>query len=166
MAKLIVKDRKGELEKVAKRVIKKNKEFHILKKLNILYVWRLGDMPLYDDEGRAVAAQTKKLANRERDVYGYDVEIQVFKQSWRRRSKKGKYKLMYHELRHIEVEQDEEFKPNRDDDGRIVFKIVPHDVVITAFESEIKKFGLPGHSVPDATVVAKALKQRKKKKKE
>lgn len=163
MAKLVVKDRKKILKKVADQWIKKEKDFRILKKISILYVWRLGETPRYDDESRPVAARTRLLPARERDVYGYDVEIEVFKDSWRRKNKKKQRRLIWHELKHIDVEQGENFKPNRDDDGRIIIKLRNHDIVITTFEDEVDKFGLSGRDVSDATTLAKALKKRQKK---
>lgn len=164
MSKLIVRDRKKILKKVANKWIKSEEEFHILKKLNILFTWRLGETPEYNDEGLPLAAITKKLPPRERDVYGYDVEIRVFKDSWRRKNKKKQRITIWHELKHIDVEQGENFKPNRDDDGRILFNLRKHDVFVATFEDEIKKFGLQGRDVSDATILSKALKKRKKKK--
>lgn len=164
MAKLVVRDKKKILKKVADRWIKKEKHFRILSKVNILYVWRLGETPRYDDENRPVAARTRLLPARERDVYGKDVEIEVFKDSWRRRNKRKQRLLIWHELFHIDVEQGENFKPNYDDDGRIIIKLRRHNIVVTTFEEEIKKFGLQGRDVTDAIILSKALKKRKKKK--
>lgn len=165
MAKLIVRDHSKKLKKLAKKVIKDNrKEFGILGKINILFVWRLGESPRYDDEDRAVAAQTRVLPPRERDIYGFDVEIEVFKDSWLRKSKKARYRLMWHELYHIDVEQSENFKPNRDDDGRIIIKMRKHDITVTTFNDEVKKFGIQSRDVPDAVALSKALRKREKKK--
>lgn len=166
MAKLHVQDKKGELAKIARKVLRQNKSFRVLKKIEILWVWRLGETPRYDDEGNLVAAQTRKLPNRERDLYGFDVEVEVFKQTWRKRGMKAKRRLIYHELRHIEVEVGENFKVNYDDDGRIIINIVPHDVYVATFEDEIKKYGLAGHDVNQALVLSKALRKLHEKKKE
>ena len=109
MAKIIIRDKKGELEAVANELIAEQKEFKILSKIKILYVWKLGDSPDWDDEGRPIAAETRKLPNRERDIYGFDVEIKVFKSSWRKRGIKSKRRLMWHELWHINLEEGENF---------------------------------------------------------
>ena len=164
MAKLVVRDTSGQLEKYARKVMKRYKgEFRALKHLKILYLWRLGDNPRYDDEGEPIAAQTRKLPTRERDVYEVDVEIEVFKQSWRRRGKNAKIRLMYHELRHISVEEGENFKVSFDDDGRVVFETVKHDLVVKTFEDEVKRFGLANRDVSSASVLSQALKKKRKK---
>jgi len=167
MAKLIIKDRKGELEKIARKLInhsKYKKDFQVLPSLRFLFTWRLGDTPEYDKEGQALAATTHKLSTRERDVYRKDVEIRVFKDSWRKRGKRAKKRLMWHELYHIDVEQGENFKVNRDDDGRVIFELRKHDVRVNTFEKEVKLFGISANDVSDAVVLSKALKKRKKKK--
>ncbi len=163
MAKLVVKDKKKVLKALANDLIRTKKRFRVLKEIKILYVWRLGDVPEYDDEGRAILAMTRKLPPRERDIYGYDVEIRVWRDGWKRRSKSSQRRVIWHELYHIEVEQGENFSVNRDDDGRAIFRIRPHDVVITTFEDELKRFGLPGRDVNDATILSRALKKRKKR---
>lgn len=163
MARLVVKDKKKVLRTIARDLIATKKRFRVLKEVNILYVWRLGDVPEYDDEGRAILATTRKLPVRERDIYGYDVEIKFWRDGWKRLSKKKQRRKMWHELNHIEVEQGENFSINKDDDGRIVLRIKQHDVVVTTFEDETKKFGLESKDVNSATILARALKKRKKK---
>ncbi len=163
MAKLVVKDKKKVLKAIANDLIGTKKRFRVLKELHILYVWRLSDVPEYDDEGRAILATTRKLPPRERDIYGYDVEIKVWRDGWKRKNKNQQRRTMWHELNHIEVEQGENFSINKDDDGRAIFHIKPHDVVITTFEDELKRFGLPGRDVNDATILSRALKKRKKR---
>lgn len=161
MARLVVKDKKKVLRGLAHDLIETKKRFRILKEIKILYVWRLGDVPEYDDEGRAILATTRKLPVRERDIYGYDVEIKVWRDGWKRKNQKAQRRTMWHELNHIEVEQGENFSVNKDDDGRVIFRIKQHDVVITTFEDELKKFGLQGRDVNDATILSRALKKRK-----
>lgn len=163
MARLVVKDKKKVLRALAKDLIETKKRFRVLKEVHILYVWRLGDVPEYDDEGRAILATTRKLPARERDIYGYDTEIKVWRDGWKRINKKKQRRTMWHELNHIEVEQGENFSVNRDDDGRIIFRIKQHDVVITTFEDELKKFGLQGRDVSGATILSRALRKRKKR---
>jgi hypothetical protein len=163
MARLVVKDKKKVLRAIARDLISTKKRFKVLKEVNILYVWRLGDVPEYDDEGRAILAATRKLPVRERDIYGYDVEIRVWRDGWKRLSKKKHRRTMWHELNHIEVEQGENFSINKDDDGRIILRVRQHDVVITTFEDELKKFGLEGRDVSSATILSRALKKRKRR---
>ena len=162
MATRVLRDKKKILRKIANEVAEE-KSFHILNKINILFVWRLGDLPRYDEESRQVLAQTRRLPSRERDVYGYDVEVEVFKQAWKRLGPKKQRRVIWHELNHIEIEQGENFKPNRDKDGRILIEIRSHDVVITTFNAELDKFGLSGHDVPTAVALTTALKKKKKK---
>ena len=163
MARLVVKDKKKVLRALAHDLISTQKRFRILRELHILYVWRLGDVPEYDDEGRTIIAATRKLPVRERDIYGYDVEIKVWRDGWKRRNPKAQRRTMWHELNRIEVEQGENFSVNKDDDGRIIFRLRQHDVVVTTFEDELKKFGLQTRDVSTATILSRALKKRKKK---
>ena len=164
MAKLIIRDKKGELEAISNEWIEKEKQFHVLSKIKILFVWKLGDTPDYDDEGTPIAATTRVLPKRERDIYSYDVEIKVFKATWRKRGPKSKRRLIWHELFHIELQEGENFKVARDDDGRVIVKIRPHTVTVNTFEEEIERFGILGRDVPDALVLSRALKKKRKEK--
>lgn len=159
MARTLVRDSSEVLGKLARKVFKK--EFPILKRLNFLFLWKLGE-PDWDDEGFPIAASARKLPVRERDIYGYDVEVKVFRDGWRKRGKKSRYRLIYHELRHVHIEVNEDFKVLRDKDGRVKFQVVPHDVVVRTFEDEIKKFGINPRDVRAAQTLSGALKKRAK----
>lgn len=162
MAKNLVRDKKDEIKKVADHVITTWEEFKPLKHLNILYVWRLNE-PRFDGEKRPIAAQTRRLPTRERDIYGYDAEIEVYRDGWREMGEKKRIRLMYHELKHIVPEMTEDFQWIVDDDGRKKFSLAEHDLVMTGFKDEIKEFGLSSRDIPVAETLSQALQQKKEK---
>jgi hypothetical protein len=160
----VIRDRHGELDKVALYCFKHKKwGYKPLRKLKFLFVWKLGD-PRWDDEGRAIAAQTRKLPTRERDIYGFDVEMEFWRKGWKNRSTKQQQRLMWHELQHIDPEINEGFRWETDEDGRLKFKILEHDVVVTTFKKELKVWGLHQTDEPAAETLARALKKKRKKK--
>jgi hypothetical protein len=164
VAKTVVRDQKREIEAVATELMAQYQPFGVLSAVNILFVWRLGETPRYDDQGRPIAATTRRLPVRERDVYGFDVEVEVFQQAWGKKGPKARRRLIWHELYKIDVEQGEDFKVNHDDDGRVIVTMREHDVAITTFEEELKQFGLSSRDIADAQVITKALKRFKLRK--
>lgn len=159
------KDMTGKLEKAVKFTIAKHRPE--LDCLNFLCVWR--DKEKISD-GQVVQAEVYKLSNKHRDIFGADVMLEVDINAWKARSKDEKKKLIFHELEHVKVEyeiageEDEEDveqnlsaqqifenllkdekpegQPKRDKEGRVVFYIVPHDLEIKRFRSELLLFGL------------------------
>jgi hypothetical protein len=160
------KDMTGKLEKAVKYTIDKHRPD--LDCLNFLCVWR--DKEKLSD-GKIVQAEVYKLSNKHRDVFGMDVMLEVEINNWKSLSTEEKKKLIFHELEHVQVEyeldkddedEDEveedktaqqifeelikdekhEGQPKRDKEGRVVFYIVPHDLEIKRFRSELLKFGL------------------------
>lgn len=153
MAKLRVwVDPDGELKKLFEEVIAKEEDLlHLLQSdARILYTYRNNAM--HDDEGEPIAAYAKSLGNRERDLYGFDFEINVFEEYWTELSSDQQYRLAHHELMHCKVEM-EDGEPVTDDYNRLSIWIEPHDVVIKTFSKEIEIYGL-GH---DDMKVAKFL---------
>lgn len=139
-----IQDDQGNIERAVKRVIKDHEEFQILGCLRFLYTYKLND-PSYDKDGLPIEAITKKLSNRERDVYEKDIEICVHYDSWLDKPKDQKYQLIYRQLLsiHVEIEGKEELEIVQDDDGRVVFKIVPPDIIVKMYSKELEEFGLP-----------------------
>ena len=164
MAKHIVKDHKKELKKYFKMCLDKWPEFKPLKRLHFLFLWKLNE-PRFDEEGGFVVAQTRKLPVRERDVYGKDVEIEFCRQLWQDMNPKKRLRVMYHELKHICPELDENFNWIIDDDGRLKFKLIKHDIVVKTFKDEVDEFGLMSNDVPAATILAEALRKKEEKRK-
>ena len=137
-------DEIGSLEGYVKQAIREYKPFRILRNLNFLYTWKLGD-PKYDKDGLPIEASVKKLPTRERDLYGKDVELCVHFDSWDTLPKAQAYKLIFRTLLgiHVEVSGGEKLELVLDDDGRIIFHIVPPDIIIKMFSTELEKFGMP-----------------------
>lgn len=143
MAKNYVQDSTGQLERCTSFLIRRYKEdFDLLQHIRFLFVWKMGD-PEYDDERQALSAKVKTCPARERDIYGKDIELRVHLSSWMDMTKAEKTQLIYHELLHIRVVTNEDFELVYDDDERLKLEIIPHDVVIKAFQREIDEYGLP-----------------------
>lgn len=137
-------DEAGKIKKVFDKVI--DEHYEELRVLKIVYVWR--DTDKFDD-GQPIAAEVCKLSNKDRDLWGYDVRIEVAENIWTQLDKDAKYKLAYHELHHIELEYaidkesgEETSDIKMDSDERVCFYIKNHDLIIKRFRKELKKFGL------------------------
>jgi hypothetical protein len=124
----------GEIRKVYYSVI--DEYFPFLQCLNFLFVVR--DKERFS-EGQLVIADTTKLSNRDRDLFGFDVRIETDINYWSKTTNQSK--IAYHELCHIEVELEDDETPKIKDD-RVVFHITPHDLCLKRFISELKLYGL------------------------
>lgn len=139
------KDNTGKLAKALEHVLKKYRpELGILR---FLTTWRYKEKL---DDGKVVEAEVFKMSPRDRDIFGYDVRLEIYSQTWHEMSKAEKIQTLYHELRHIQLNYsgvDEEGNPadvKLDKQGRISFKIVPHDIDFRRFHDELDLFGLLG----------------------
>jgi len=139
-------DETGKIKKVFEAVLEEY--FEKLKILKFVYVWR--DSEKFND-GQLIVAEVFKLSNKDRDLWGYDVRIEVFEDYWTKLDKEEKRRLAYHELTHVELEYDVDKESGEDTDDvkidsedRICFHMVDHDLVIKRFRKELKKFGLSG----------------------
>ena len=159
------KDKSGQLEKAVSWCIKKYRKD--LECLSFLCVWR--DKEKIQD-GKLVAAEVCKLSNKNRDVFDYDVMLEVDLEHWKSISKEEKKKLIFHELQHVKVayelseeknpKEEQEQKtaqeifeelldepdivgePKRDKQDRVVFSIIPHNLEVSRFKQELLTFGL------------------------
>jgi len=137
-------DETGKIKKVFERVIEEH--YEKLKILKFVYVWR--DTEKMDD-GQVVHAEVFKLSNKDRDLWGYDVRVEVDENNWVKLDREHKERLAWHELYHIELEYevDKESKEETEDvridsEDRICFHCKTHDLIIRRFKKELKKFGL------------------------
>lgn len=144
MAINFIQDDQGMIERAVQKVMKDHKEFQILQCLRFLYTFKCND-PQYDKDALPVEGFARKLSNRERDIYERDVEICVHQDSWVDKPKEQKYRLIYRLLLsiNIEIEGKEELEIVTDDDGRVIFKIIPPDIVVRMYSKELEEFGLP-----------------------
>ena len=151
-------DKTGQLDKLYNRIMKKH--FPELSVLEFVFVWR--DKEKYQ-EGQLIMAETSKLTNRDRDLFGFDVRIETDESNWDLISSKEQRKTAYHELSHIvlerekgSVESEEDDLAEREDDeenpipqdikydkeGRVCFRLREHTMVMKRFEEELWEFGL------------------------
>lgn len=167
----ILRDTSGQIERIAKRLIKKREEFDTLRRaikrgLRILYLWKIGASAFYNKkEGTFSAAETKKLSNYTRDVFGFDVSIAVHQKTWKDYVKKDRKRTLFHQLMHIDPQENANFKAERDKYGRLEVTLRPPDVVVTTFSEELEAYGLDPNHVSDTRKLAIALQKRDKKKK-
>ncbi len=147
-------DDTGKLKKYFDKIINRYfKDFILLK---FLYVWR--DKQIFE-EGKIVVASVSKLSVRDRDLFGFDVRMEVDRSMWSDMPNTERFKTAFHELQHIEIEYyeiDEEEDDNLsladpnsqsreakvDKQDRIKFHLLEHDVSLKRFKSELSKFGL------------------------
>ena len=142
-------DRTGKVERLFNKIIEEH--FPELSVLKFVYAWR--DKEKLDDEGVPVLAEVYKLSAKDRDLWGFDVRLEIDEERWTEKEKSEKRSVAYHELLHIVLEY-EEADPEKgrskkslkmDNEGRVCFYLTPHDVVIKRFEKEMKKYGLSDH---------------------
>jgi len=161
MAKMTYwRDSSGKIEKYAKRVMKIY--YPDLLKANFIYTFRNNDK--FDDEGQVILAEARKIGKKERDLYSFDFEINVHADTWVDASEELKYRIIYHELKHCGLELDEEGIPKRDENDKLVTKIVKHDLIVKTFKCEIDIFGVD-ECEDVADFFAKAMADREKAKK-
>src|SRR5262249_22259263 len=131
-------DDTGVLKKYGDRCIAE--DFKMLKYLKINYVWR--DPPKYDQKkNMVVSGEVRRCPNMDRDVYGVDILVIIAKRRWREMSKLEKWKLIWHELRHVQVYVDDTMRPEVDDHDRIKIHLNLHDMDLGRFQDELTKFG-------------------------
>lgn len=93
------KDKSGKLEKLVNQIIDKYRPD--LKCLNFLCVWRYKEKIT---DGRLVLAEVFKLSNKNRDVFDYDVLLEVDQNAFKSSSAEERKQLIFHELEHVVVE--------------------------------------------------------------
>jgi len=123
----------GTLAKVFNKVMKKFKDdFEHLKDTKILYLWFEGARARPGEQ--RVLGVTRLADKRMRDIFGYDIIIEINADAWPELSKRQRQKLAYHELCHIGVKQTK--------DGGVKHYIIKHDFELKRFRKEMEAFGL------------------------
>jgi hypothetical protein len=153
------KDQKGIIEKFAAPQIPT--KFPELKFVKILYTFR---KPNAMDGERVILARTRRCSTRERDVYGYDFEMEVGLDTWRKMDEERKTRLTAHEMRHMGVDLDEDGVPVRDEHNRVRIFVIPHDISIEVFKDEMREHGVPSLYVTDLIFLTRQAKKRVDKK--
>jgi len=154
------KDTTGELDRFFEKC--KKKYFPYIKDVKINYVFRRKNKK--DEEGMIVAGEAKRLSNKERDIYGYDFEICIYKKVWERSNLREKNRIAWHELNHLIVYLNQiDKKPMLDKAKRIRIGMRPHDVVIKTFEKELMIFGPEDYEIKAIKSINKYLKKKRRK---
>lgn len=154
------RDKTGELNKYFDAC--KNVYFPKLKYVNVNYIFRT--VQEKDDEGREVIGMARRLPPKERDLYGYDFEICIHKDTWKKASNKFKQRIAWHELNHLRVQM--QFKVNEpmvDKAGRIKIGLKQHDLVIRTFTEELEIFGPTTEQKEAIEKIQKFLQEKKSK---
>lgn len=95
------KDKTGELDKAVRYIIRKFRPD--LDALEFICVWRDKEKIV---DGKLVLAEVMKLSNKNRDIFGYDVMLEVDENAWASMSTPEKKKLIFHELQHIQLDHE------------------------------------------------------------
>jgi hypothetical protein len=158
-------DRKEVIKKIFDKVIADYPDDFAFVAENAKFIFTFRDKPMRDDEGNMIAAFAKAVSNRERDIYGTDFEICVFEELWDELTAQQKEQLVYHEMLHCRVVEDEEIEgePAYDNDGRVIIYIEPHDVIVKTFKREIEVFGLQRRDLDVSKFLALHYKKYKDK---
>ena len=130
-------DKTGILEEIFTEV--RNKYFEEFNCLRFQYIWR--KKPKLSREGLNIVGSVFRMSPKMRDLHGFDIQIEIHKDSFPK-DKKGRRKLAFHELKHIELKRDEDGEISVDKQGRIKYNLVPHDISILRFKDELDKFGV------------------------
>ena len=151
----------GDVERIFTRVIEKYEDDFSFLAENAVFQFTTRETATYDEDGQTIAATAQRLSNRERDLYGSDFEICVYLDYWETLTDAQKERLIYHELLHCWIAEDEESPgyPAFDRDNRIVIGITPHDLVVKTFRAEIEQFGLDNSDLSLAEFFYKQYKR-------
>lgn len=127
----------SKVERMAKLLIKEC--FPHLKEVRILYSMRAKPKP--GEDSTIVAGEARVLPAKLQDLWGYQAEIELARPVWETLTPSGKNRLLWHELRHLQVSLDDDDKPDLDKDGRVSMYCDDHDIRVTAFYGELVRFG-------------------------
>jgi hypothetical protein len=148
------RDRKGIIEEIAAPMIAKH--FTHLKGAKIIYTFR--HPPKFDTgDEKFVAGSARSIPNKERDTYGFDFELCVAHEVWKRLSPEQRRRLLFHELCHMEILIGEDMQPIMDEVGRLGTFIEPHDINIRSFKREIIRYGVDAADVDSVHFLKRML---------
>ena len=168
----VIQDDTGVIEEVYIKCIQ-NEFKNLNKALKFIYAFRTD--PKFK-EGQVVVASVTKMSPKLRDLFGVDVVVEVCKTCWDKQTKKERYRTAYHELKHVEVVLKNDNKGitksniKLDNEGRVKFKMCPHDFQLKRFADELVKFGLSDNERKMIELMQKTdelhqIKKKKRKKK-
>jgi len=159
------KDKKKEIEKIAKWCIKKFFKDRLFDKVKFKFIFWEGERMSKGGTKQILRGETIRPSIRERDIYKIDFIIAISEDFWITASTKLKRLVVAHELDHCVVKEDKE-NPNTcqyDAHNRPKTAMQPHDLNINTFKADIKRFG-PTADLLEAVAVIKSTSKNKKRK--
>jgi hypothetical protein len=151
-------DDQNILREYCGKVMQDHKKFRILTQLRFIFTWRVGEPEFDKKDGGMIIALVRKVPGWARDILKKDIELRVNFEQWWAMSDSRRYRLIFHELSHIKLEIDEEFKVVLDDDERPKFHITGHDLIIKTFVEEVELFGVPPEYTRQVVELGKLVK--------
>lgn len=148
----------SKVEKMARILIKEH--FPNLRHIKILYVMRA--KPKAGEDNTVIAGTARVLPSKMVDIYGFNAEIELAKPIWDAMSSSQKRRLLWHELRHLQVEVNDDGEPELDKDGRISVSCDTHDIAMRTFSDELRLFGLQESDIKVLRTLSRIYKAYKK----
>lgn len=142
----------ASIARMAESVIKE--EFPDLQHLKILYCFRSKAKP--GEDGLIIAGTARILPPKLQDLWEFHAEIELAEPIWEAMTPVQRKRLIWHELRHLKVETDEDGQPVLNREGRIHCWCEEHDCVVKTFSEEILKFGINHHDLKVMKAMHKA----------
>jgi hypothetical protein len=106
-----------------------------------------------DKDGILVLGKMKKASDLDRELKPFDFALILNATAWEELDAKQREALVFHELCHGQIQEDEETGlPKRDEKGRKVYRIRKHD--LEEFRDVVAEFGLYKSDLADFVRVA------------
>jgi hypothetical protein len=134
-------------------------KYPLLLELRINYIWR--NIPERVSSTHVRKTTLRKLANKDRDIYGYDAQIEVDISSWIKSIIKDKIRLVDRELKRILPLIGEDGIIKKDQSGRTIFTVGSHEMIVETSEEEIKEYGLSKELLDVAKLFREELDKRR-----
>lgn len=120
---------------IMERIIATERSDLVQAKIGI--AWRIGWVE--NRWGQLTLGQCKKRTDLDRSLAAFDFVILLNKEAWSSMSGAERERLIYHELLHATVCFDDEGDEKRDEAGRLVTALRPHD--IQEFRQVVERYG-------------------------
>jgi hypothetical protein len=97
-----------------------------LSEANIALAWRFGFKR--NKDGQLVLGKCKKVSELDKQFQGHDFVIILNSEAWEHLSDEQREALVFHELCHAAIAEDQNGNPKKDARGRQVYRIKKHDI--------------------------------------
>ncbi len=108
-----------------------------LKEARIGLAWRYGLKR--NKDGHLVLGKCKKVSDLDKQFAGYDIIVILNREAWQTLDEDQRRALMFHELCHAALSEDQNGNPKKDARGRQIYRIRKHD--IEEFGEVVVQFG-------------------------